>query len=193
MECTSFSHRNITPCFSNCGPQNPGFRQRTQGIREKIKGRVTAKPTSTFSPAPSAAPLVSLSIRVYGELAIGHPVDTFQNTSSATLCRRARPFGERSWDAWGVFCCILKMEWICEVGTRLIIAHTMKWVVVVMLRILSRVRGSVTDNNGFWIGWFDLLTLIQLHSSGLQANIALSLFYTFSVHCSTRTRILRLH
>jgi hypothetical protein len=24
---------------------------------------------------------------------------------------------------------------------------------------LSRVRVSVTNNNGFWIGWFDLLTL----------------------------------
>jgi hypothetical protein len=24
--------------------------------------------------------------------------------------------------------------------------------------ILSRVRGSVTNNNGFWIGWLDLLT-----------------------------------
>jgi hypothetical protein len=25
-------------------------------------------------------------------------------------------------------------------------------------RTLSRVRGSVANNNGFWIGWLDLLT-----------------------------------
>jgi hypothetical protein len=30
--------------------------------------------------------------------------------------------------------------------------------------VLSRVRGSVTNNNGFWIGWLNLLTLLlQLH------------------------------
>jgi hypothetical protein len=53
--------------------------------------------------------------------------------------------------------------------------------------ILSRVRGSVTNNNGFWIGWLDLLTLIHLQRSGLQAIVVLSLFYTLSVHCCTHT------
>jgi hypothetical protein len=34
-----------------------------------------------------------------------------------------------------------------------------------VLLILSRVRGSVTNSNGFWIGWLDLLALpLQLHS-----------------------------
>jgi hypothetical protein len=27
--------------------------------------------------------------------------------------------------------------------------------------ILSRIRGSVPNNNGFWIGWLDLLTLVH--------------------------------
>jgi hypothetical protein len=34
--------------------------------------------------------------------------------------------------------------------------------------ILSRVRDSVTNNNGFWIGWLDLLHLMHSHSSGLH-------------------------
>jgi hypothetical protein len=34
--------------------------------------------------------------------------------------------------------------------------------------ILSCVRGSVTNDNGFRIGWLDLLTFIHSHSSGLQ-------------------------
>jgi hypothetical protein len=59
--------------------------------------------------------------------------------------------------------------------------------------ILSRVRGSVTNNNGYWIGWSDLLALIPIHGSGLQTIIALSLFYTLSVHRRTRTRILNFH
>jgi hypothetical protein len=39
------------------------------------------------------------------------------------------------------------------------------------LKILSRVRGSVTDHNGFWIGWLDLLTpsfTITLNYNNLQ-------------------------
>jgi hypothetical protein len=38
----------------------------------------------------------------------------------------------------------------------------------------------VKNNNGFWIGWLELLHLIHSHSSGLQAIIALLLFYTLS-------------
>jgi hypothetical protein len=37
------------------------------------------------------------------------------------------------------------------------------------VKVLSRVRGYVTKNNGFWIGQLDMLHLIHLHSSGLQA------------------------
>jgi hypothetical protein len=29
-----------------------------------------------------------------------------------------------------------------------------------VVNILSRVQGSVTNNNGFWIGWLDLLALL---------------------------------
>jgi hypothetical protein len=46
--------------------------------------------------------------------------------------------------------------------------------------ILSGVSGSVTNNNGFWIGWLGLLTLIHIHSSELEAIVALSLFHTLS-------------
>jgi hypothetical protein len=60
-------------------------------------------------------------------------------------------------------------------------------------RVLSRVRVSVVNNIGFWIGWLDLLTLIHVHSSKLQATVALSQFYTLSVHRCTRTSVLSLH
>jgi hypothetical protein len=42
--------------------------------------------------------------------------------------------------------------------------------------ILSRVRDSVTDNNGFWIGEFDLLALLlQLHLITITYNSAHSM------------------
>jgi hypothetical protein len=59
--------------------------------------------------------------------------------------------------------------------------------------LLSRVQCSMTNNNGFCTGLSDLLARIHLHSSGLQAIITLSLFYTLSVHRCTLTRILCLH
>jgi hypothetical protein len=34
-----------------------------------------------------------------------------------------------------------------------------RWVCLLQY-VLSRVRGSVTNNNGFWIGWLDLLTFL---------------------------------
>jgi hypothetical protein len=38
-------------------------------------------------------------------------------------------------------------------------------------KILSRVRGSVTNNNGFWIGSLDLLVLrLQLHLITITYN-----------------------
>jgi hypothetical protein len=46
------------------------------------------------------------------------------------------------------------------------------------LSILPRV--GVNYKTGFWIGWLDLLNLIHWHSSRLQANTALWLFYTLS-------------
>jgi hypothetical protein len=42
--------------------------------------------------------------------------------------------------------------------------------------ILSRVRGSVTNNNEFWIGWLDLLTILRK----IIINTELSLIYTLS-------------
>jgi hypothetical protein len=56
--------------------------------------------------------------------------------------------------------------------------------------IVTYIRGSVTNNNGFRIGWLDLLTLIHLQSLGLQAITALSLFYVRSVRRCTRPSIL---
>jgi hypothetical protein len=35
---------------------------------------------------------------------------------------------------------------------------------VLSVTILSRMRGSVTDNNGFWIGWLDFLTLLYKYN-----------------------------
>jgi hypothetical protein len=37
--------------------------------------------------------------------------------------------------------------------------------------ILSRVRGSVTNNNGFWITWLDLLALLYNHNQLSQVAI----------------------
>jgi hypothetical protein len=46
---------------------------------------------------------------------------------------------------------------------------------------------------GFWIGWLDLLHLIHLHSSGLQAIQRYRYSTLFPVHRYTRTRVLSLH
>jgi hypothetical protein len=43
--------------------------------------------------------------------------------------------------------------------------------------MLSRVQGSITNNNGFWIGWLDFLTHYTVNSY-LTSNTALSLIYT---------------
>jgi hypothetical protein len=59
--------------------------------------------------------------------------------------------------------------------------------------ILSRVRGSVTDNNEFWIGWLDLLTPSLYNLSKLQAIQRYRRFTQFTVHRYIRTRILCLH
>jgi hypothetical protein len=40
--------------------------------------------------------------------------------------------------------------------------------------ILSRVRRSVTNNNGFWIGLLDLLTPIHSHSSELYVSFVVA-------------------
>jgi hypothetical protein len=37
--------------------------------------------------------------------------------------------------------------------------------------VLSRVRGSVTNNNGFWIGWLDLLTPFFYNHYNLKSII----------------------
>jgi hypothetical protein len=59
------------------------------------------------------------------------------------------------------------------------------------IMILSRVRGSVTNNNGFWIGWLNLLTLLlqlQLiitpHKQWLSKTRSIS-YWTTSVFSST--------
>jgi hypothetical protein len=51
----------------------------------------------------------------------------------------------------------------------------------------------VTNNNGFWIGWFDLLTLIHIQSSGLQVTQRYRYSIHFSVHRCTCTMILSLY
>jgi hypothetical protein len=60
------------------------------------------------------------------------------------------------------------------------------------VHILSHVRGSVATDNGFWIGWLDLLTPYS-HKSYLQAIQRYRWFTQFIAHRHTRTRILRLH
>jgi hypothetical protein len=58
--------------------------------------------------------------------------------------------------------------------------------------ILSRVPGSVTNNNGFWIGWLDLLALrfqlqriIRAHNQELPKSRSIPYWTTsaFSSHC----------
>jgi hypothetical protein len=50
--------------------------------------------------------------------------------------------------------------------------------------ILSRVRGSVTNNNGFWIVRLDLLTLLlQLHSVTITIGNCLSFVPFLHFHC----------
>jgi hypothetical protein len=55
--------------------------------------------------------------------------------------------------------------------------------------ILSRIRGSVTDNNGFWIRWLDLLALLYNYYQLWQLTIngCLSPYRTTSVHSSSVT------
>jgi hypothetical protein len=55
-------------------------------------------------------------------------------------------------------------------------------------KILTRIRGSVTNNNGFWIGWLDLLHLIY-SQLGTTGNTALSLFYTMSPRWGSTPRL----
>jgi hypothetical protein len=45
-------------------------------------------------------------------------------------------------------------------------------------KILSPVRGSVTNNNGFWIELLNLLTPYTINQLLLTSNTALSLIYT---------------
>jgi hypothetical protein len=55
---------------------------------------------------------------------------------------------------WGVF---LQRKWAINFQEKcdreLIHSHCFIWAI-----ILSGFRGSVTNDNGFWIGWLDLLT-----------------------------------
>jgi hypothetical protein len=46
---------------------------------------------------------------------------------------------------------------------------------------MSRVRGSVTNNNEFWIGWLDLLTLLWTISLLIKTNTALPLLLTSQI------------
>jgi hypothetical protein len=53
--------------------------------------------------------------------------------------------------------------------------------------ILWRVRGSVTNNNGFWIGWLDLFILL-LQSLGITINY--SAIANLPTSQITRTRLI---
>jgi hypothetical protein len=46
---------------------------------------------------------------------------------------------------------------------------------IVFLMILSRVRGAVTKNNVFWIGWLDLLTPLQSLLNTMNYNNTVNL------------------
>jgi hypothetical protein len=71
-----------------------------------------------------------------------------------------------------------------------------------VLILLSRVRGSVTDNNGFWIGWLDLLALLlQLqnlqpittaHNQWLPKTRSIP-YWTMSVFSSTVTDLVLIY
>jgi hypothetical protein len=51
-----------------------------------------------------------------------------------------------------------------------------------ILIVLSRVRGSVTNNNGFWIAWLDLLTLfLQSLLINISYNSSHSMIKTSSI------------
>jgi hypothetical protein len=65
--------------------------------------------------------------------------------------------------------------------------------------IVSRVRGSMTNNNGFWIGWLDLLALLlQLlsiltaHNQWLSATRSIP-YWTTSVFSSTVTDLVLIY
>jgi hypothetical protein len=64
---------------------------------------------------------------------------------------------------------------------------------VVQNRAQSRIRGSVTNNNGFWIGWLDLLALllqlqpiITAHNQWVLRTLSIP-YWTTSVFSSTVT------
>jgi hypothetical protein len=65
--------------------------------------------------------------------------------------------------------------------------------------ILSRVRGSVINNNGFWIGWLDLLALllqlqsiIRAHKRWLPKTRSIP-YWTTSVFSSTVTDLVLIY
>jgi hypothetical protein len=62
--------------------------------------------------------------------------------------------------------------------------------------VLSRVRGSVTYSNGFWIGWLDLLTLLTqllLITIAYSRWLASIPYWTTSVFSSTVTDLVLIY
>jgi hypothetical protein len=59
--------------------------------------------------------------------------------------------------------------------------------------MLSRVRGSVTNNNGFWIGWSNLLALLLQLQSIITARNRFIPYCTTSVFSSTVTDLVLIY
>jgi hypothetical protein len=56
-------------------------------------------------------------------------------------------------------------------------SNSVLWIANALWFTVSRVQGSVTNNNGLWIGWLDLLTPYRVTQFGTAGNTELSLFY----------------
>jgi hypothetical protein len=61
-------------------------------------------------------------------------------------------------------------------AVRLVASHHTNWTIPARLNSLPRAWGSVTNNDGLWFGWLDLLTLLlQLHLITINYNSSQSM------------------